>query len=249
MNADFADTDPEGAEPADTDPAGGEPTGAKQTDPEPAGAEHSHAEPAGAADAQSGTGLTNPTDVLGALDPARRLVLVSVGTDVHRFERLIDWVQRWLDTPAAQGVQVVVQHGTSRAPTGCLAVELLPLTELTELMRRASVVVAQGGPGGILDARTCGNVPIVVARHHRLGEHVDDHQVAFTNRLARDGFIQLASDEQQFAQLLDAALADPDSVRLPIAEQAPAPEAATRLAAEVTALVQRKPPRRLRKRG
>ncbi len=44
----------------------------------------------------------------------RPLVLVSVGTDFHPFDRLVAAVDRW----AAQHpeARVVVQHGRSRAP-------------------------------------------------------------------------------------------------------------------------------------
>lgn len=192
--------------------------------------------------------MNKTVDMLEELDNQLPLVLVSVGTDMHPFERLIDWVQAWLSTPAAQGVQVVVQHGSSRAPTGCLAVELLPLDTLLELMRRATVVVLQGGPGGILDARSCGKLPLVLARHHSLGEHVDNHQVAFTSRLARDGYIQLAHDEQHFSELLNQAVTAPERVRIAVDEDAPPAPAPERIEQEVTSLLARKPPRHWRRR-
>ena len=65
-------------------------------------------------------------------------------------------------------------------------------------MGSAAAVVCHGGPGTILGARHRGAVPIVVPRQHRLGEHVDDHQVAFSRRLAADGGgIHLAETEAE----------------------------------------------------
>ena len=57
-------------------------------------------------------------------------------------------------------------------------------------------------------------VPIVVPRQHRLGEHVDDHQVAFSRRLAADGGgIQLAETEAELHRLLDRVAAEPAAFR------------------------------------
>jgi len=41
------------------------------------------------------------------------LVLITVGTDHHPFERLVGWIDRW--TPPAP-VRVVVQYGTAVPP-------------------------------------------------------------------------------------------------------------------------------------
>jgi UDP-N-acetylglucosamine transferase subunit ALG13 len=81
-------------------------------------------------------------------------------------------------------------------------------------MAEAAVVVCHGGPGTILGARHLGAVPIVVPRQHRLGEHVDDHQVAFARRLAAaGGGIHLAETETELHRLLDRVAADPAAFR------------------------------------
>jgi UDP-N-acetylglucosamine transferase subunit ALG13 len=58
----------------------------------------------------------------------------------------------------------------------------------------------------------------VVPRQHRLGEHVDDHQVAFSRRLAAEGSVFLAEDEAGLRRLLDRVAAEPAAFRAP-AEQ------------------------------
>jgi UDP-N-acetylglucosamine transferase subunit ALG13 len=58
----------------------------------------------------------------------------------------------------------------------------------------------------------------VVPRQHRLGEHVDDHQVAFSRRLAAEGSVFLAEDEAELRRLLDRVAAEPAAFRSP-AEQ------------------------------
>ena len=146
-----------------------------------------------------------------------QLVVVTVGTDHHQFNRLMDWVERWLahrDEP----VRCVVQHGSSRTVSGTDGFALLPPQEFRALLSTADAVVTQGGPGSIMDAREAGRLPIVVPRLHALGEVVDDHQLAFARRLAANDLIRLAESEDEFAALVDKALADPDEFRVATVE-------------------------------
>jgi UDP-N-acetylglucosamine transferase subunit ALG13 len=82
-------------------------------------------------------------------------------------------------------------------------------------MARADVVIAQGGPATIMDARSVGQRPIVIPRLARFDEVVDDHQVAFTDWMAAKDFVWLAADEGELHALIDAALAEPARVRIP----------------------------------
>jgi UDP-N-acetylglucosamine transferase subunit ALG13 len=75
-------------------------------------------------------------------------------------------------------------------------------------MREARAVVCHGGPGTIMLSCSVGRRPIVVPRRHGLGEHVDDHQLAFSRRIAADGQIELAETEDRFVELLEQALED-----------------------------------------
>jgi UDP-N-acetylglucosamine transferase subunit ALG13 len=140
-------------------------------------------------------------------------VLVTVGTDHHRFDRLIGWVDRWAaDHPDAS---VLVQHGTATAPTHAEAVVMLGYDELVAEMAAADVVVAQGGPATIMDARSVGQRPVVIPRRAQFDEVVDDHQVAFTEWMASKDLVWAAHDEDAVRHLIDAALADPTMVRIP----------------------------------
>lgn len=140
-------------------------------------------------------------------------VLVTVGTDHHRFDRLIGWVDRWAE--AHPDASVLVQHGTADAPCHGEAVVMLGYDELVAEMARADVVIAQGGPATIMDARSVGQRPIVIPRLGHLDEVVDDHQVAFTDWMAAKELVWLAGDEQELHALIDASLADPTRVRIP----------------------------------
>jgi UDP-N-acetylglucosamine transferase subunit ALG13 len=147
------------------------------------------------------------------------LLLVTVGTDHHPFDRLVRWVDGWLATPGgrAAGLRCLIQTGTSAPPTGGAAEwqDYLEFEVLQAAMRDAAAVVCHGGPGTILGARHMGAVPIVVPRRRRLGEHVDDHQVAFSRRLATEGSVFLAETEADLHGLLDRVDAEPAAFRAP----------------------------------
>lgn len=143
----------------------------------------------------------------------RTRVLVTVGTDHHRFDRLIGWIDRWAaDHPE---VELVVQHGTATAPTHGRSMVMLGYDELVAEMAAADVVVAQGGPATIMDARSVGRRPIVVPRRAQFDEVVDDHQVAFTDWMAAKGLVWAAHDEDAVVEQLDAAIADPSRATMP----------------------------------
>ena len=144
------------------------------------------------------------------------LLLVTVGTDHHPFDRLVRWVDAWLaDHPGR--LPCLMQTGTSAPPDPSGAAEwraYLEFDVLQAAMASAAGVVCHGGPGTILGARRAGAVPIVVPRRQRLGEHVDDHQVLFSRRLAAEGGgIHLAETKADLHRLLAGVAADPAAFR------------------------------------
>jgi len=140
------------------------------------------------------------------------MILVTVGTDHHPFDRLVQWVDTWcLRHP---GLEVVVQHGTARPPARAHGVALLSADEFRATLARADAVVCAGGPGAIMEARAVGIRPIVVPRRADLGEHVDDHQRAFAVFMADRGAVDLVEDAPALVAALDAVVVDPTSRRI-----------------------------------
>lgn len=144
------------------------------------------------------------------------LIVISVGTDVHPFDRLVNWATSWAgEHPECK---VVIQRGTADRPEGVESHELVPHDELRDLFRTATAVVSHGGPSTVMDARMAGRLPIVVPRDPKLGEHVDDHQMRFARHLAEHGIARLAVTEGEFTTALDDALAHPDAFTIPVSE-------------------------------
>jgi UDP-N-acetylglucosamine transferase subunit ALG13 len=146
----------------------------------------------------------------------RPLLLVTVGTDHHPFDRLVGWADTWLRRAGEAGPRCLMQTGTSTPPSGPADWQAyLEFDALQAAMAEAAAVVCHGGPGTILGVRHHGAVPIVVPRRQRLGEHVDDHQVAFSRRLAAEGSVFLADTEDELHRLLDRVGAEPGAFRAP----------------------------------
>ena len=129
-------------------------------------------------------------------------VLVLLGTDHHRFDRLVDWVDRWASD---SGADVLVQHGTSRPPLVAAGQPYLDWDKVQSEIEAADVVVSHGGPATISEAREAGHMPIVVPRDPARDEHIDDHQQLFSRRLAASGLITVVEDEAALRAALDAA--------------------------------------------
>lgn len=132
-------------------------------------------------------------------------MFVSVGTDYHRFDRLMGWLDEWFADDPKVG-SVIVQRGTSNVPTQVESVDYLQRTGLIEEFQKATVVVSHGGPATILESRSNGIVPIVVPREAQYDEHVNDHQVDFAKRLAAHGEIQMARTKSELFALLEEAI-------------------------------------------
>lgn len=141
------------------------------------------------------------------------VVFVTVGTTYHLFDRLMDWLEAWL-SQHPDTVRMVVQRGPSRPIAGAETFDMCSHDELLALIRRSDVVIAQGGPGGIMDSRNCGIMPIVVPRLPQFHEVVDDHQLRFCHHMAREGLVRLATDQSSLHQQVDAALLEPQSVKV-----------------------------------
>ncbi len=131
-------------------------------------------------------------------------VLALLGTDHHRFDRAVAWLDAW--AAAHPDAEVMVQHGRSTAPTVAGGRPFLDHAELTALMTSSDAVVSHGGPATISEARAAGHRPVVVPRDPTLGEHVDDHQKRFTAWLATKDLIDRQTDQDGFVAALDAAV-------------------------------------------
>ncbi len=151
---------------------------------------------------------------------AQKLIVVSVGTDHHPFDRLVVWMDRWAATQP--DLKIVIQRGSAGPTTNVESHALIAHDELCDLFASATVVITHGGPSTVMDIRAAGRLPVVFPRDPTLGEHIDDHQVRFGQHLARHNLARIAYTTDELAAALASALDCPEEYRVPI-DSSPAP--------------------------
>lgn len=130
-------------------------------------------------------------------------VVVMVGTHHLPFDRLVHWADQYA---AGSSAKVFVQYGNSVAPTICEGAFSLTQAQMAELRQGAKVLVCLGGPSIMVEWLRSGFRPIVVPRDPALGEHLDEHQILFSQFMASRGWIDLADSSEQLAKLIDEHL-------------------------------------------
>ena len=144
------------------------------------------------------------------------LLLVTVGSDHHPFDRVVDWVDNYLEATDSSDLRYVCQHGAGRLPRVVGEHQaFLEHGALLERLREATAVVCHGGPGTLVESLRSGRVPIAVPREQRYGEVVDDHQFAFCAFLAERGEIVLGDTEDKLHRALHHMLTEPGACAAP----------------------------------
>ena len=134
-------------------------------------------------------------------------LVVSLGTDYHTFDRLLRWVKAYLaENPQ---VRCLIQHGHTSPVEGADNVKFLPAGTLKRLYAKAQVVLVQGGPGSIQDARATGAIPLVVPRRVGFDEVVDNHQVPFVTMMERQGGAVIVESRADLFDKLTLAFENP----------------------------------------
>ncbi len=119
---------------------------------------------------------------------------VAVGTHAQPYTRLLEIVRRGIeDRLLPEPVRGQVGPAAWTVP-GARVARYMGREELEAAVRSAGVVVCHGGAGIISSALAAGRKPIVIARRAALGEHVDDHQLELTRKLADWGLVVAVED-------------------------------------------------------
>ncbi len=113
------------------------------------------------------------------------MIFVTVGTHEQPFNRLVKKV----DELVANGdikEKVIVQTGFSTyVPQNCEAHKMMSFDDMQAALKKARIVITHGGPSSFIEALQFGKVPIVVPRQEKFHEHVNNHQVEFTELIAK----------------------------------------------------------------
>ena len=145
------------------------------------------------------------------------MILVLTGLERFPFARLLAMVdeglRRGLLVPP-----VFAQAGAGDdVPLGFPTEPRIPPERLERLIQEADLIITHAGVGSVVRSLNAGKPTIVVPRRRDLGEHIDDHQSEFADRMEKAGYVRVARTEEDFFRLL----ADSPSPALPAAGEQP----------------------------
>jgi UDP-N-acetylglucosamine transferase subunit ALG13 len=125
------------------------------------------------------------------------MILVTVGTSTFPFARMNALVGR-LSEHRKRHEPIVFQYGVLVPQYYYPPIELFPFMPqegLLAFMKKARVVICHGGPATIYQSLSFGNIPWVLPRQQKFGEHLTDHQVEFSVFMQRRRLIRIVSDD------------------------------------------------------
>lgn len=111
------------------------------------------------------------------------MIFVTVGTHEQQFNRLISYIDELKGAGVIQE-EVVMQIGfCTYEPKYCKWSKLLMHREVKQYVEEARIVVTHGGPASFIMPLQLGKIPVVVPRRKEFGEHINDHQADFADKL------------------------------------------------------------------
>ncbi|WOO87398.1 glycosyltransferase [Mollicutes bacterium LVI A0039] len=131
------------------------------------------------------------------------MIFVTYGTQPHNFEYL-GTVVNAIDSKYQVSVQIgESQNNITRAATSVADY----LDNFDQIVEQSDIIITHGGVGSIMAGLKLGKKVIAVSRLAKYGEHVDDHQLEVTTKLASQGHIYHLERDQDINNVLAEVLA------------------------------------------
>ncbi len=131
------------------------------------------------------------------------MILITVGSTLFPFQRMTTLVEH-IAHIRPNNEKIIFQYG--HTPPHFLDANVTPLPfvahkTLVSYMKKARVIISHGGPATIYQALSFGKIPWVLPRQQRYGEHLNDHQVTFTQFLARHKLVHTITPKTHVASI------------------------------------------------
>lgn len=120
---------------------------------------------------------------------------LTLGTQPHQFSRLVNYATNNIEVD-----ELVMQVGLTKYSGVVKNFDFS--NEFENYINDCDVVITHGGVGSIIKSLLLNKKVIAVARLNKFEEHVDDHQLEVINKLAKEGYILKANDEEEFKDCL-----------------------------------------------
>lgn len=117
------------------------------------------------------------------------MIFVTIGTHEQGMDRLLKEIDELINEGKINE-KVIIQGGYSQyKPKNFENKKIIDYKKMDEYIKEARIVITHGGPGSIFNVLKYKKIPIVVPRDSKYNEHVDNHQILFTNRLEKENKI------------------------------------------------------------
>ncbi len=134
------------------------------------------------------------------------MIFLTVGNRQNGFNRLVEAFDK-LKANGDITDNVVAQIGDgSFKPENLEAMDYCALSQFSNYMNQANIIVSHAGIGTIFQAVELGKPLIAVPRKAELGECDDDHQMATARQLEQEGKILVAYEVSDLSSKLNEAL-------------------------------------------
>lgn len=131
------------------------------------------------------------------------MIFVTVGTHEQQFDRLIQEVDRLKKENLIQD-EVFIQTGYSNyIPKYCEWEKIISYEKMNQMIEESDIIITHGGPATFMGVIAKGKVPIVVPRQKKFGEHVNDHQLEFCNRVKENYPIKLIKETSDIIEKIN----------------------------------------------
>ena len=131
------------------------------------------------------------------------MIFVILGTQDKKFYRLLDAIQKQIDTGIIKE-KIIVQAGySSDYKTKDMEIyDLLPMDDFKKIIKESKFVITHAGVGSILDALKNDKKVIAAARLKKYKEHTNDHQVQICKKFSEMGYIIELKDFNKLGDII-----------------------------------------------
>ena len=127
------------------------------------------------------------------------MILVTLGTQSQKFNRLLDYIEN-----SKIKDEIIVQAGGSSdyESKKMKILKFIDYDEMSDLIKKADIVITHGGTGCILRALQDNKKVIACARLSKYKEHINDHQTEIVSVFAESGCLLELNESKRLDDVL-----------------------------------------------
>ena len=133
------------------------------------------------------------------------MILVLLGTQNNRFERLLKEIEKNIENKIITE-KVIVQAGHTKYKSKYMEIiDFISEKELNKLQDEASLIITHGGVGSIVSSLKKKKTVIAVARLKEYKEHVNNHQTEIVELFDSKGYLIGLKDVLKLEEAINKA--------------------------------------------